>query len=371
MTTDTQTPTLRYIPGGDADALSRRLGRAVIKLASNENPLGPPLGAQAAIHDAAGRAQIYPEPTSESLRAALAERHGLTPEEVLVCAGGTDAIQIAAMLTAVERPGAAVIAPHRSFLAYRVAANQVGLRAVDVPLIGERLDLGAMLAAAQDPAVGLLYLANPNNPTGTSIDPKMLTRFLARVPERVLVVLDEAYIEFLAPERRVDAAALVRRHANVVVLRTFSKVYGLAALRIGYVLGAAATIARLGRFVMPFRVSAAAQKAARAALEDELFVIRSHVHNRRQRTILTRGLMAMGLEATASDANFVLVDLGRPAAPIAAALEGRGIMVRTLEPYGMTTALRISVGLADENRAVLDALAELLGVAAGDDAVAS
>lgn len=358
--------TLRYVPGGDAEALRRRLGRPVIKLASNENPLGPPLAAQAAIEEAATRAHIYPEPTSESLRSALAEHHGLSADEVLVCAGGTDAIQLAAMLTAVERPGAAVIAPSGSFLAYRVAADQVGLAAIDVPLAGDRLDLGAMLAAAQDPRVGLLYLANPNNPTGTSVDPGALGRFLARVPARVLVVLDEAYIEYVAAARRVDAAALVRRHDNVVVLRTFSKIYGLAALRVGYLLGAAATIARLGRFVMPFRVSASAQRAARAALEDELFVARSHLENRRQRAILTRGLMALGLEATASDTNFVLVDLGRPAAPIAEALRERGIMVRTLEPYGMTHSLRITVGLAEENQALLGALAEVLAAAEAD-----
>lgn len=354
-------PVLRYVPGGDAEALRRRLGgRRVIALASNENPLGPPLAARDAIADAAARANLYPEPTSATLRQAIAERHGLDPDEVLVCAGGTDAIQIAATLTAVDHPDAAVIAPEQSFLAYRVAASQAGLRAIDVPLVAGRTDLAATLAAAQDPAVRLLYLANPNNPTGTSVDPKMLGHLLARVPERVLVVLDEAYIEYLAPERRVDAAALVRRHANVVVLRTFSKIYGLAGLRIGYLLGAAATIARLGRFVMPFRVSSAAQKAALAALEDELFVARSHVHNRRQRALLTRGLLALGLRATTSDTNFVLVDLRRPAAPIAAALRERGIMVRTLDPYGMADALRITVGLAEDNRAVLEALAEVL-----------
>jgi histidinol-phosphate aminotransferase len=352
---------LRYVPGGDAEALGRRLGgRRVIKLASNENPLGPPRGAQAAITDGAGLANIYPEPTSESLRQALAERHGLRAEEILVCAGGTDAIQIAAMHTAAQRPGAAVIAPTRSFLAYRVAASQAGLRSVDVPLVDERLDLGAMLAAVQDPSVGLVYIANPNNPTGTSVDPKMLGHLLARVPERVLVVLDEAYIEYLAPERRVDAAALVRRHRNLVVLRTFSKIFALAGLRVGYLLGDAATIAGLGRFVMPFRVSAIAQRAAQAALEDELFVARSHLHNRRERAVLTRGLLAMGLAVTTSDANFVLVRLDREAAPIAAALRERGIMLRTLDPYGMEDALRITVGLAEDNRAVVDALGEVL-----------
>ncbi|MEZ4384127.1 MAG: histidinol-phosphate transaminase [Nannocystaceae bacterium] len=364
-------PILRYVPGGDAEALSRRLGgRRVVKLASNENPLGPPAGARAAVVDSCERAHLYPEPTAATLRQRLAERHGLSPDEVLVCAGGTDAIQLAATLTAVDHPGATAIAPLRSFLAYRVAASQVGLRAVDVPLVDARCDLAATLTAVQDPAVRLLYLANPNNPTGTSVDPKMLGHFLARVPERVLVVLDEAYIEYLAPERRVDAAALVRRHANLVVLRTFSKIYALAGMRVGYLLGAAATIARLGRFVMPFRVGAPAQRAALAALEDELFVARSHLHNRRQRALLTRGLLALGLRVTVSDANFVLVHLRRPAAPVAAALCERGVMVRTLEPYAMDDALRISVGLAEDNRALLEALAEVLGEAERDAAAA-
>lgn len=353
-------PVVQYVPGGDADALSRRLGRPVIKLASNENPSGPPPGARAVIEDVTSRAHLYPEPNSESLTAALAQRLGTGTDEILVCAGGTEAIQLAAMVTAIGRPGSAVVAPYRSFLAYRVAASQVGLRALDVPLVDERLDLHAMLAAARDPEVSLVYLANPNNPTGTSVAPQQLMTFLEQVPEHVLVVLDEAYIEYLAPERRVDAVALCRRRTNMVVIRTFSKVYGLAALRVGYMIGAAPTIARIARLTMPFRVSAIAQRAALAALGDESFVASSVAHNSEQRRFLTRELVAMGLSPTRSDGNFVVVDLGRPAAPIAEALCERGVMVRTLEPYGMDNALRISVGLAEHNRVLLHALEAIL-----------
>jgi len=358
-TSPAETP-LRYVPGGDAEALRRRLGLdRVIKLASNENPLGPPLASRDAISRAAEDGHIYPECGSESLRRALADRHGLDEEEVLVTCGSTEAIHLVALSVANATPGAGVIAPRESFIAYRIAAQQVGLRTIDVPLRDDRVDLSGLLAAI-GPEVGVVFIANPNNPTGTAVDPTLLRRFLQRVPERVLVVLDEAYIEYLAPERRVDAAALVRKHKNLVVLRTFSKAYALAGLRVGYVLGAAATISRLARLTMPFRVSAAAQRAALAALDDELFVARTQLHNRRQRAILSRGLLALGADVTLSETNFVLARFGERTAELAASLRERGIMVRTLDPYGISDGLRVSIGLAEDNQALLRVLDKLL-----------
>ncbi len=348
-----------YQPGKPIADLARETGFAehdIIKLASNENPLGMPETAQRAIAAAVSQAARYPDGSAYLLKDALARRLGVEPAWITVGNGSNDLLEMAA--AAVLAPGRSSVFAQYSFGAYALATQSRGARAIVVAARDYGHDLDAMVRAVEADT-RLVYVANPNNPTGTFLQASALEAFLARVAPEVLVVLDEAYNEYLPPPLRYDALAWVRRYPNLLVTRTFSKAYGLAGLRVGYGVAQPELGALLDRVRLPFNVSNIAQAAACAALEDTGFVQRSYELNRDGLRMLTEGLRALGREVVPSFANFVLVHVG-PATRVYEQLLARGVIVRPVGGYGLLEWLRVSVGLPQENARFLQAIAGVL-----------
>jgi histidinol-phosphate aminotransferase len=349
-----------YLPGKPIEELARELGldpASIIKLASNENPFGIPDSAQRAIVACASEAGRYPDGNSHALKELLAERLDIAPEWLTIGSGSNDILEMAA--SALLAPGTSCVYSQYSFAVYAIATQARGARAIVVPAArGLGHDTAAM-AAAISPDTKLLYFANPNNPTGTFVEGPELSSFLEQVPARVLVVLDEAYNEYLPPELCYDSLAWVRRFPNVLVCRTFSKAYGLAGLRVGYCIAQPEITELLNRVRMPFNVSAVAQAAACAALRDDAFLRRSYEINRGELLALTSELQALGLDVIPSFANFVLMRVG-PAAKVYQELLRRGVIVRPVANYDLPEWLRVTVGLPHENQRFLEALAAAL-----------
>ncbi len=325
----------------------------MISLASNENPLGMPQSARQAAADALQTAGQYPDATGADLKAALAERLGVPAGWLVLGSGSSEILTLTAQ--ACVQPGQGVVWSQYGFIVYGQAAQLARGAAVVVPARDFGHDLGAMRAAV-NVDTRLIFLANPNNPTGSFIDAAWLQGFIASVPPHVTVLLDEAYTEYLTPAQRYDSMAWVRAHPNLIVARTFSKAYGLAGLRVGYGVAQPALAARLNAIRPRFNVTTPALAAARAALADGDYLARTYALNTAGREQLTQGLSAMGLQCLPSAGNFVTVrfpDAGAAHGTLLAA----GIAVSTLEPYGMADWLRISVGLPEQNEAVLQALA--------------
>ena len=341
-----------YQPGKPASALRRELGlERIVKLGSNEGPRGPFPAAVEALADAAPGLNRYPEGGAELLE-RLAGRHGLTPDRVAP-GNGADGV-IANLALAYLRPGDEVLMGWPSFVSYRLSAVKMGATPVPVPLRDGSYDLEAM-AAAVTAATRIAYVCSPNNPTGGIVSGDALAAFLGAVPERVLVVIDSAYHEYVTDPAHVDAIAAHAGRPNVVVLRTFSKIYGLAGLRIGYGVGSAPVVAELGKVRGPFDVSELAQVAAVASLDDEPELERRRDENEGERRRLESELGARGVKLYPAAANFVCAEVGDGAA-LAARLEREGVIVRPLAPFGAPSCVRVTVGLRDENDAFLTAL---------------
>lgn len=357
-----------YQPGMPVEELQRRLGvHDAIKLASNENPLGPSPKVNAALisalQGAACNLAIYPDDGSVRLKARLAALHDVAPDSVTLCNGSNTLLDLVARVFA--GPGRAVMYSQYAFAVYPIVTLAQGAEAVVVPAMPRDSDMpyGDDLdgfAQRLRPDVALIFLASPNNPTGTWVSPEAFERFMARVPAETVVVLDEAYHEFQAPELRPDTSTLLRRHPNLVVTRTFSKVYGLAAMRIGYGVSHPAMADLLNRVRQPFNNGTLAVLAAETALDDQEHVARCVALNERERLRVTNQLQAMGLVALPSQANFVAVDFNRESAPIYQALLEAGIIVRPMGSYGMPTFLRASIGTEAENTRLLSALKDVL-----------
>lgn len=350
-----------YVPGKPSSEVRREQGiDHVTKLASNENPLGTSPKALAAMAAVLQGMAIYPDPTGHDLKAALCRRHGLQPEQIVLGNGSSELLDLCAR--AFLAPGSEAVYSQYSFIAYPVAVKCVGGVGVSVPAIGYGHDLEGMAAAVGE-RTRLVFVANPNNPTGTLLDEARIRAFLARVPAHVLVILDEAYTEYLPPERRMDSMALVREFPNLIVLRTFSKAYGLAGVRVGFGVAHRAVADLLNRTRLVFNVNALAQAAATAALDDDEFVARTYAVNRAGLEQLARAFERLGLPHVPSFGNFVLVDFGaaaHPAAEVNRQLLARGLIVRPLGPYGLPQHLRITVGLPEENEALIAALRDIL-----------
>jgi histidinol-phosphate aminotransferase len=350
-----------YQPGKPVEELAREFGipaADIVKLASNENPAGAPASARRAIAAAADVGR-YPDGSSYALKALLSEHLGVAADWITIGNGSNDILEMAA--AAMLAPGRSCVYAQYSFGAYALAAQSRGARAIVVDALDYGHDLPAMARAiAAD--TRLVYLANPNNPTGTFVGAAALEDFLARVPPEVVVVLDEAYNEYLPPELRYDALAWVRRFPNLLVSRTFSKAYGLAGLRVGYGIAQPELGGLLNRVRLPFNVSSVAQAAAGAALQDSGFVQQSYVDNRAGLQALSAALRDLGLEIIPSFANFVLVRVG-PAARVYEELLARGVIVRPVGSYGLPEWLRVSVGLPRENARFLAALPAALAAA--------
>lgn len=344
-----------YRPGRPIEEVERELGIRAIKLASNENPLGPsPLAVEAA-RRALGDANWYPDGAGYYLRKKLSDRLGLEMDRLMLGAGSCELIDLVARTLLV--PGDNAVTSQGSFPLYYSAVRATGERLVAVPLRDFTFDLDA-IARAVDARTRVIYLANPNNPTGTMFTADAFDAFLARIPETALVVLDEAYFEYADRPGYSRSLDLVRSGRNLLVLRTFSKVYGLAGLRVGYAAGPPGLLAQMNKVRQPFNVSGVSLAAALAALDDAEHVRRSLENNRRGLAQLEAGLRAQGVAFVPSAANFLLILLGPATNRLVEAILRLGVIVRPMAWMGFAEAIRVSVGTPAENEKFLAALAQ-------------
>lgn len=355
-----------YVPGKPIAELERELGITdSIKLASNENPLGPsPLGMAAAAEAVRG-INIYPDDSAFRLRNALAARYAVKPESILLGSGSSDVIDMVARVFL--GPGCNAVFSEHAFAMYPIYTQAVGAQSKvarplppDHPQMPYGHDLTAMLGLV-DAQTRVIFIANPNNPTGTWLHRDQLLPFLDRLPEHVIVVLDEAYTEYVEEEGFPNGLELLSSYPNLIVTRTFSKIYGLAGLRVGYGIAHAELIALIGRVRHPFNVNSPALAAAESALADGEFITRSVEVNRQGLIQLREGFEALGLPFIPSVANFMTVDLLRSAGEINQALLREGVVVRPVANYSLPNHLRITVGTAAENERFLKALKKVLG----------
>ncbi len=352
-----------YEPGKPIEELERELGLTdVIKLASNENPLPPSERVLKAIVEALAHVNRYPDGSGYYLRQALARRHGLTADHVVLGNGSNDLIEL--LVRAFVRAGEEVVIPHPSFVVYPMIVQAVGGIRVVVTLKDHRLDLEAM-ARAITPMTKMVFIANPNNPTATIVTAEEVEHFMARVPDRAIVVFDEAYVEFAQGPDFPDSLAYLKQGRRVAVLRTFSKAASLAGLRIGYCLADPHCVSLLNRIRAPFNVNSLGQAGALAALADESHVRECLSMIEAGRHYLYDEFTAMGLKYVPSRANFILVDVGRSALAVFHWLLKEGVIVRPLQSFGMETALRVTVGTPEENRRFVRALKKVLLEARG------
>jgi len=353
-----------YQPGKPIDELARELGlnpAEIIKLASNENPLGPSEKALGAARKALEELCLYPDGNGFSLKQALSNRFGVALNQITLGNGSNDVLEVIARCFADAE--SEVVYSQYAFAVYPIVTQAIGAKGVSVPAKDWGHDLDAMADAVTE-RTKLIFVANPNNPTGTVHTADAIEAFLKRVPEQVLVVLDEAYCEFLTGDEFPDGIALLDRYPNLIVCRTFSKAWGLAALRVGYAISSAAIADVLNRVRQPFNVDSIALAAATAVLDDEPYLNRSREVNAAGLGQLAEGFDRMGLSYIPSAGNFIAVEVGEQAAGVYQALLARGVIVRPVAGYGMPRHLRVSVGLPEENERFLDALAQSL-VSAG------
>ncbi len=343
-----------YVPGKPIEELQRELGLGrVIKLASNENPIGPSSKALAALAGATDNLHRYPDGGGHRLRQVLAERWKVSSEQIILGNGSDELLGLLAR--AFLAPGDDAVMADHTFVIYRMEVTAAHGNPIVVPLTNWTHDLDAM-AKAVTPRTRLLFVCNPNNPTGTMVSAEEVERLMASVPNDVVVVFDEAYFEYVRDPRFPDTIAYVRDGRNVVVLRTFSKIYGLAGLRIGYGITTPEIAGILNRIRPPFNANSLAQRAAAAALGDEEHVARSRSVNAEGMAQVRQGLEALGLTPIPSQTNFLYFDIGRDGRRVFEALLREGIIVRHIEG----TMLRVTIGLADENAAFLQALKKVL-----------
>jgi histidinol-phosphate aminotransferase len=350
-----------YLPGKPIEEVERELGLAAVKLASNENALGPSPKAMEAVMRCVASSNRYPDAGGHYLREKLAARHNLPLEHIVLGAGSTELILLLGQIyLGAERAG---LSSEGTFVVFPMAAQLAGAEMRAVALTADYgYDLEA-LAGRLDGRVRAVYLANPNNPTGTMFTAEETDRFLEKVPEDVLVILDEAYCDYVERNDYSRSLDYVRGGRYLIVLRTFSKVYGLAGLRIGYGLGHPEVIDALNKVRSPFNVSAVAQAAAMAALDDTEHVARSLEMNRRGMAFLSRELSALGLKVAPSYANFLYVETGNNAQEDFKELLKLGVIVRPLGFMGMPQGLRITIGTQEENQRVVEALARRMAAA--------
>ena len=344
-----------YQPGKPISELARELELredSIIKLASNENPLGASPKAIAAMQAALPEVGRYPDGNGFALKAALASRYGVSQEHVVLGNGSNDILEMAAR--AFLAPGASAVYSQHAFAVYPLATQATGATGIEVPAREFGHDLDAMAAAVRKDT-RVVFVANPNNPTGTWLAPERILAFLRRVPADVLVVLDEAYNEYLAPEQQADSARWLDEFPNLVVSRTFSKAYGLAGVRVGYGLVRPAVADLMNRVRQPFNVGHLAQVAAVAALADKAFVEQSFELNRKGMQVLTDGFRRLKREWVPSHANFVTFHVGDGAGVFQKLLR-QGVIVRPVGGYGMPQHLRVTIGTAAENERFLAAL---------------
>ena len=350
-----------YVPGKPVDELARELDidpATIVKLASNENPLGASPRALAAIRDELAELTRYPDGNGFALKSLLSSQCGVQLDQVMLGNGSNDILELVAR--AYLAPGLNAVFSEHAFAVYPIVTQAVGADAHVVPAREWGHDLPAMLKAI-DSNTRVVFIANPNNPTGTWFDANALNEFLQDVPERVLVVLDEAYIEYAEGSELPDGLEFLSAYPNLLVSRTFSKAYGLAALRVGYALSSAVVADVLNRVRQPFNVNSLALAAACAALQDTEYLAESRRLNDAGMHQLQEGFRELGLSWIPSRGNFIALDLGQVAAPVYQGLLREGVIVRPVANYGMPNHLRVTIGLPVENTRLLEALAKVLG----------
>jgi len=344
-----------YITGKPIDEVKREFGLdRVIKLASNENPLGPSPLALEAVRDQLADIHRYPDAAGHLLRKRLSVQLDVSMDHLLL---GNGSVEIVQQITETYvDPGDEVVVGWPAFFKYVIATQIMGGEPVRVPLADMRYDLPG-LARTIGPRTRLVFIANPNNPTGTMVTSDEVSAFMKSVPEDTIVIFDEAYIEYIDRDDFPDTLAYVREGRNVIVLRTFSKIHGLAALRIGYAVAKPDIILSVNRVREAFNTNSLAQAAALHALDDTGHITRSKNHNKREMTRLAGKLEALGLGITPSVTNFILADMGRDALEVFRELLAMGVIIRPMAMYDLPNHMRITVGLEEENDRLLEALA--------------
>jgi len=348
-----------YVPGKPIQETERELGlTGVVKLASNESPYGPSPKAVAAMQAVLAGVSDYPDGGAFHLRQAIAEKHGVEPRQVVLGAGTSEIIEM--VIRTCLRPDENMLYADPSFVMYALAAQAAGRKLRRVPLTADlRYDLPA-LAKAADHKTKLIFIGNPNNPTGTYVSRRELEAFLGDIAPDVVVVMDEAYFEYAVASDYPNGLDYVSRRDRLLVLRTFSKCHGLAGLRVGYGVGDPELVDYLNRGRQPFNVNTLAQVAGLAALEDDAHVERTARQNRVEMARLTPALRARGLTVHDSQANFLLVDFGKSAEEIFAKLLRQGVIVRPMGAYGLATMARITIGTPAQDDKLLAAIEQVL-----------
>lgn len=347
-----------YEPGKPIEELKREYGvKDIIKLASNENPLGPGVEVVEALKKEARNVARYPDGNGFALKAALAAKLSVESSQLTLGNGSNDILELVAR--AFVNPGDEVVFSQHAFAVYPIVTQAVGGSAVIVPAVNWGHDLEKMVQAIT-PKTRVIFIANPNNPTGTWLSGKVLNVFLESVPETIIVVVDEAYFEYVDDDTYPDSVAWLSRFSNMVVTRTFSKAYGLAGLRVGYGISSNAIADILNRVRQPFNVNSLALCAAETALADEQHLLNSIEINKKGMRQLTSAFDELGLEYIPSAGNFVSVDVGQPSTPAYEALLKTGIIVRPVANYEMPNHLRVTVGLPEENRRFIEAIRQIV-----------
>ncbi len=344
-----------YVAGKPIEETAREYGldpAKIVKLASNENPLGMSPAAKQAAIEAMTHGTRYPDGAAQVVRQAAAVFAGVSADEVIVGNGSDEILGLIARTVLAE--GDRCIYSQYSFSVYEISARECGAECVEVPAKDFQVDLEAMLAAVNE-KTRLIYLTNPNNPTGLPLEPQALLAFIERVPQDCVVVLDEAYTDFMDEGLRTDSFAWVKRFPNLMVTRTFSKAYGLAGLRAGFGVASKELVAMINRIRPPFNMNSAAQAAAVAALQDQAYLQEVVQTNAQQRARLQAFFQELGLKYLPSQANFIMVHVGPKAAAVNEAMLKKGIILRPLKSYGLPEYIRISVGSSEENRIFMDA----------------
>jgi len=347
-----------YAPGKPITELQRELGlEHIVKLASNENPLGPGPKAIAAIETALPDLARYPDGSGFLLKQALSGRHDISTEQIVLGNGSNEILELLArtFLT----PDTEVIFSQHAFAVYPLVTQAVGAQGKSIPALNYGHDLDGMLKAVTA-NTRMVFIANPNNPTGTFLQHDELESFLKSLPKHVICVLDEAYYEFINEQENFNSRLWLEQFANFIITRTFSKAYGLAGLRVGYGLSSVEMIDLLNRVRQPFNNNSLALAAAQAALDDSDYLHKTLDVNRQGMKQLTKAFSDLNLSWIPSAGNFVSVDLHRPAFPVYEALLKKGVIVRPVANYEMPNHLRISIGTLEENQFFIDALSEVL-----------
>ena len=348
-----------YQPGKPIEELQRELGITdCIKLASNENPLGPSPKAVEAMQKAIHRVNFYPDGGCYYLKEALAKKHNVSPSQIFIGNGSDEAIEL--LMRAILTPDDEVVISQYSFIVYKLTALGIGLNAKYIPPREDYThDLDAMADAITD-KTKMIFVDNPTNPMGTMVTKDEFATFMQRVPERVLVVSDEAYYEYIEDENYPDSMQYLNAGRRIAILRTFSKIYGLSGLRVGYGLMPAEIVDAENRIRPPFNVNSISQAAALAALDDTEHVEKSRKSNEAGKTYLYKAFDEMGVSYCPTYGNFVTIDVKKDATPINESLLHQGVIVRPIRGYGLPNHLRISIGTQEQNERLIKALKKAL-----------